>query len=450
MSRTRLPLAARVAIIVVLALGAGAGGYFGTHAVHHKKEPSLQPPPAAYRSATAVPPRAPARPAGPVPAPAQVAAALGPLLHASELGGLGAEVVDVASNTVLLARAPSASLAPASTAKLLTAAAVLAVLKPTDRMATQVVRGPPGTIVLVGGGDPTLSGAALGKPTTYPGAARISDLAGQLRRAHVTARRIVVDDSLFRGPTVNPAWAPEDVPSDYASAITSVMADGGRAAPQDGIRSATPDLDAGHELAAALGRRSLPVVRGTAPPGARPVAQVLSAPIGTLIEQMLQNSDNVIAEVLARRVAFAEHQQASFAGAALAVRAALRRLGVDPGAGMVDGSGLAAKDRLTPATLAALVRVVAVRPALRTVLSALPVAAWSGTLVDRYLRGAAHAGAGVVRAKTGTLTGVATLAGTVHDRSGRLLAFALMSHSDAASVVADAALDKVVAKLATL
>jgi D-alanyl-D-alanine carboxypeptidase/D-alanyl-D-alanine-endopeptidase (penicillin-binding protein 4) len=261
---------------------------------------------------------------------------------------------------------------------------------------------------------------------------------------------VIVDDSLFTGPAVNPAWAADDVPSSYASAITAVLADGGRAAPTDAERSAAPDLAAGAELAAALGRPGLPVSRGRAPAGARVVASVESAPYGTLVEQMLQQSDNVIAECLARQVALAEHQPASFTGAAHAVAQVLRGLGVDPGAGLVDGSGLAARDRLSPATLAAVVRLAATRPAGRFALAGLPVAAWSGTLVHRYSVGVTRATAGVVRAKTGTLTGVATLAGTVHDRSGRLLAFALMSQSPADTPTVEAALDRLVAALAGL
>ena len=101
-----------------------------------------------------------------------------------------------------------------------------------------------GRVVLVGAGDPTLSGAARGKSTLYPGAARISDLAAQLRRAQLPISGIVVDDSRFSGPVISPAWAPEDVPSEYGAAITALLADGGRAAPTDFIRSAQPDLAA--------------------------------------------------------------------------------------------------------------------------------------------------------------------------------------------------------------
>jgi D-alanyl-D-alanine carboxypeptidase/D-alanyl-D-alanine-endopeptidase (penicillin-binding protein 4) len=374
---------------------------------------------------------------------------LASLAKAPGLGArLRAQVVDAATGKQLYGQQGGAPTAPASTAKLLTAAAVLTVHKATDRITTGVVQGRHGTVVLVGAGDPTLSGAKSGRPSVYPHAARISDLAAQLRRAHVRPRAIVVDDSLFAGPTISPAWAPEDVPSSYASAITPVLADGGRVAPDEVvIRSSHPDLDAGRELAGALGLQKVPIERGAAPRGARTLATVSSAPFDTLVEQMLQNSDNVIAECLARQVALAEHQPASFTGAAHAVRAVLKRLGVDPGAGMVDGSGLAARDRLSPQALTDVLRLVAgtAHPTLHVVLAGLPVAAWSGTLVDRYLRGA---GAGVVRAKTGSLTGVATLAGLVHDRSGRLLAFALMADRTVSTFAAEDAMDAIVTRLA--
>ena len=174
------------------------------------------------------------------------------------------------------------------------------------------------------------------------------------------------------------------------------------------------------------------------------VASVRSAPIVTLVSQMLMESDNVIAECLARLVAVAEGRTASFTGSAQAVRATLTRLGTDPGGGMVDGSGLAAADRVAPAVLAALLRDIAVRPALRDVVTALPVAAWSGTLAERYVGSRA---AGDVRAKTGTLAGVSTLAGFVHDRDGRLLIFAVAAVRTGPTPAAETALDALVTRL---
>jgi D-alanyl-D-alanine carboxypeptidase/D-alanyl-D-alanine-endopeptidase (penicillin-binding protein 4) len=320
-----------------------------------------------------------------------------------------------------------------------------------------VVAGQPaGTVVLVGGGDPTLTGAAKGKPGAYPDAARMSDLAAQLTARHVHVTRILVDSSLFAGPSISPDWDPADVPTSYGAAITALMVDGGRAQPSDAIRSTTPDLAAGAALAARLGSPQLPVSRGTAPARTKRLAAVSSAPLATLVDQMLEESDNVIADVLTRQVALAEHASASFLGGAAAIRSVLARLGVQVGAGMRDGSGLAADDRVSPSALTGVLRLIAGTAGgadaagARTAFDALPVAGWSGTLKDRYGSSPQGAAAGRVRAKTGTLTGVTSLAGTVRDASGRLLVFALDADRapPGGSYAADAALDRVAAALA--
>ncbi|MCU1659694.1 MAG: D-alanyl-D-alanine carboxypeptidase/D-alanyl-D-alanine-endopeptidase (Penicillin-binding protein 4) [Pseudonocardiales bacterium] len=460
MSGRRLRDVGLVLLVILLVAGAAAGGFLITHHVRADRAAAKRPTPgltpSALASAAGRPSESPAPSAPPQPRPAAVTAALAAAASDPNLGGrLLAEVVDATTGAVLYEHLATTAAAPASTAKLLTAAGLLAVRPPTYRITTKVLAGGDGTITIVGGGDPTLTGAAAGAAGTYPGAARISDLAARLRKAHVTARRVVVDDSLFTGPPIAPQWAAEDIPSDYAAPITAVMADGGRAAPGDAIRSTAPDLAAGQELAAALGLPGAAVTRGRASSGARTVASVTSPPISELVAQMLQNSDNVIAECLARQVALATAKPASFSGAASAVRDVLSHLGADPGTGMVDGSGLAAGDRLSAGALAGVLRVVAgsARPALHDVVAGLPVAAWSGTLANRYVRGSpAAAGAGVVRAKTGTLTAVSTLAGLVHDADGRLLAFALLADRVAPGAgptrSAEAALDRVAATLA--
>lgn len=435
-----------VALLLLLAGAAGVAAYAGVHRWRNPPvaTPGVGAPAGEEASAWAVPPSTAPSP-GRRPSPAGVAAALRDPLADPRLGArVLVEVRDVASGAVLASRGAATPAPPASTAKLATALAVLAVHATTDRITTRVVAGAvPGTVVLVGGGDPTLTGAAPGKPGAYADAARVSDLARQLRGVHVT--RVEVDDSLFTGPAVSPFWAPEDVPSDYAAPIMSSTVDGGRDTPGAAQRSGAPDLAAGQALAADLGVHE--VARGTAPPQPRMLASVESAPIGTLVEQMLQLSDNVLAETLARQVALAEHQPASFAGAAAGVRAVLARLGVPIGTGLVDGSGLAAGDRLSADTLDRLVLLATKRTA---VLDMLPVAAWSGTLAGRFVH---SAGAGVVRAKTGTLTSVSTLAGLVHDKDGRLLAFAFLADGVGPSAAdtgqAEAALDRAVDALAT-
>jgi D-alanyl-D-alanine carboxypeptidase/D-alanyl-D-alanine-endopeptidase (penicillin-binding protein 4) len=215
------------------------------------------------------------------------------------------------------------------------------------------------------------------------------------------------------------------------------MLDGGRIDPTlpDGPRVEDPALAAGRALADALGADV--VEKGTAEPGAAGLGAVSSAPVNELAEHALRSSDNVLAEVLAREVAVARGAEPSFAGAAGATLAALRQAGFDPsGAELVDGSGLSTRNQV-PARLLAEVLAAAAAPAkgprdtqfLRPILSGLPVAGGEGTLDDRYaVDGRAAAGRGVVRAKTGSLTGVSSLAGVVTDTDGRLLVFALMSN----------------------
>ncbi|HEY2167252.1 MAG TPA: D-alanyl-D-alanine carboxypeptidase/D-alanyl-D-alanine-endopeptidase [Jatrophihabitantaceae bacterium] len=439
----------------VLAAGAALGGFELVHHVRIDRAAAARarsgvPTPAQLAGATRSPSPLPSSTDAPQPTASGLSRAIATALSAPDLGTqVHASVLDATSGAVLADRLGTDAAAPASTAKLLTAAAVVATRGAGYRISTRVVTGTAaGTVVLLGAGDPTLTGAQGGADGAYPDAARLSDLAGQLRAHHVGVDRIVVDDGLFTGPSTSPAWAPDDVPTDYAAPITAVMADGGRAAPGDVVRSSAPDLAAGRELAAALGVPSAAVVRGGAPSAARTLATVNSAPVSELVTQMLLASDNVIAECLARQVAIASGQPASFAGAVTAIRSTLTRLGADPGAGMRDGSGLAASDRLSTAALAGVLDEIVRDPALHVVLDALPVSGWSGTLADRYQPAdGTHAAAGLVRAKTGTLTGVSSLAGVVHDTDGRLLVFAFIADrvpaSAAGTAAADSALDRV-------
>lgn len=453
MRARRARTAAGIGLIVVVTAAAALLGFGETYAARTAsapRTPKADAPTGPLAAAT----RTPAPPSPPAAHPASPSAVQAALAGALGAGALGrqtrAEVLDAATGAVLLDHGGTAPAAPASTSKLLVATAILRVHAPTDTIATRVEAGPGGALVLVGGGDPTLSGARPGAAPAYAGAARLSDLAAAVARAHLTPTRIVVDDSAFAGATISPYWAAEDVPSDYGAAITAVMTDGGRAAPSATNRSATPDLDAGRELAALLGRPSLPVARGAAPAAARVIGTVHSAPYATLVAQMLMESDNVIAECLGRLVARAAGQPPTFAGAAAGIRSVVRRLGIDPGAGMVDASGLAARDRLTPATLARVLGVVARDRGgdLGDVVAGLPVAAWSGSLQGRYVSGSARAAGGLVRAKTGTLTGVSALAGLVHDAAGRLLAFSFIADRTASTPAAEAALDVLAADLA--
>jgi D-alanyl-D-alanine carboxypeptidase/D-alanyl-D-alanine-endopeptidase (penicillin-binding protein 4) len=263
--------------------------------------------------------------------------------------------------------------------------------------------------------------------------------------------RVVVDGSLFTGPTTASGWQPSDAPSTYASPITAAMVDGGRTSATSVNRSGTPATDAGQALAAALGVPRATVVLGAAPAGARTLGSVHSAPIARIVEQALSQSDNVLAEALARQVALARHLPASFEGSAQGVLAALRQDGVDvAGVTMVDGSGLSRTDAVPPAVLAGILTRTAsgAMPRASAILSGLAVAGYDGTLADRGDSNPATA-PGSVRAKTGTLLGVHGLAGTVVTADGRLLVFALLAdRSTSGDTPAENALDRVASALA--
>ena len=74
-------------------------------------------------------------------------------------------------------------------------------------------------------------------------------------------------------------------------------------------------------------------------------------------------------------------------------------------------------------------RLVLAEPRFRSLLLGLPVAGVSGTLFDRFDDRAERAGRGVVRAKTGSLRDVGTLAGYLITADGAPLVFAIMANS---------------------
>ncbi|MEV6926912.1 D-alanyl-D-alanine carboxypeptidase/D-alanyl-D-alanine-endopeptidase [Dactylosporangium sp. NPDC051485] len=390
----------------------------------------------------------------PMPSQAGLSAVLTPLLSVQALGPhITASVVDVTTGQSIFSSEQDAAMTPASTTKIVTAAAVLATRGPAYRIPTRVVAGAqPGEVVLIGGGDPTLS---VFPTPYYPGAARIDDLAKQVKQAlgGTAPTKVIYDVSLFSGSGVGPGWDPDATTGGSGAVITPLMTEGGRTkATKYSDRYAQPDVQAAQAFAKALGLPAGAVAAGTAPAGANELGKVESAPLARIVEFMLQESDNVLADELARQVALAKNQPASFDGAATAMKEVLEGLGLPvTGYGLVDGSGFSRSDRLSPALLTGILAMAARtdRGDLHAIFSGLPVAAYSGTLATRYLKAAeGSSAAGLVRAKTGTLTGVNSLSGIVVDADGRTLAFAFMADQTTNGPQAVIALDRVAAALA--
>ena len=179
------------------------------------------------------------------------------------------------------------------------------------------------------------------------------------------------------------------------------------------------------------------------------LGRVESAPVADLVEYALTESDNTVAEALGRLVAEKAGRPASFAEVGPAVLAENAKLGVPvTGAVLVDGSGLSDGSKVSALALTELLALAtdAEHPQLRSILSGLPVAAVSGTLLDRFSRSGDRVAMGAVRAKTGTLTGASSLAGTVVDADGRLLVFAVMADRVKSTTPARNALDRLAAQ----
>jgi D-alanyl-D-alanine carboxypeptidase/D-alanyl-D-alanine-endopeptidase (penicillin-binding protein 4) len=383
--------------------------------------------------------------------PAGLRAALSPELGSAALGPhVAAVVTDLSTGQLLFSQNGAAPFEPASTAKLATAVAALDVLGPAARLQTRVVAGrTPSAIVLVGGGDPTL---AAGPPPAadYPQPATLSSLAAAtakaLRARHIRRVRLSYDTALFTGPGLAPGWPASYISTGNVSPIQSLEVDQGRltasGAPQDADdpqdfrpRSRTPAADAASAFAGFLGHDGIGVqaVIGQAVAGAAsPVlARVMSPPVAEIVQWMLMESNNVIAENLARQVAIATGHPASFSGAAAAELAVLRKLGAAAGVSLVEGSGLSPGDQVSPDALVRLLRLAAAPggSGLRAAITGLPVAGFTGTLAPggSVFGQTGSAGLGLVRAKTGNLVTVAAIAGIAYARNGQLLAFAFMA-----------------------
>ncbi len=269
--------------------------------------------------------------------------------------------------------------------------------------------------------------------------------------------RLSFDATRFGGPLAARGWKPLGTPGNYVTSgnvtpITGLEVDQGRltasGAPEDADdpgnyrpRSSSPSVDAAHAFARFLGKDGI-TVRGTPradrhrPRSAAELAAVQSPPLAAIVQQMLTESNNVIAETLARQVAVATGRPGTFAGAAAAVMAVDARLKVT-GLRLNDGSGLSPLDRITPRALVALITLAArTGPGrLRSVITGLPVAGFSGTLGPGSFFGPfGHAALGAVRAKTGNLTHVATLAGLAYTSGGQILAFAFMGNDIASKL----------------
>lgn len=379
---------------------------------------------------------------------------------ASANGALGKQTVvvfDESGNRLLLDNADDA-IPMGSVMKVITAVVALDVMGKNGHFTTRVVDGSTaGTVIVVGGGDPTLR---AGGTSVYSGAPSISELASETVSAYQakypespTITRVLVDLSMFPiDDAWHPSWPESERTIGYQPRIVPFMVDGDRANPglQTSPRSTDPARKAANAFVAALqqagnGAGAVEIDFQSAPGNAKELASVQSAPVSKLIPQMLLYSDNTLAEFLMR----ASSVSAGFDGSADSIQqlvlSSLNKHGVDmTGGEFVDGSGESNMDLIPPLAMVELVsQIFQGDEKLASIGEALPVAGRSGSLASRFVGGAESA-RGRVAAKTGWINGVYSLAGQISTKRDGRLYFVVVARGkvDASAIPA---IDKLVA-----
>ncbi|WP_022894055.1 D-alanyl-D-alanine carboxypeptidase/D-alanyl-D-alanine-endopeptidase [Agromyces subbeticus] len=357
------------------------------------------------------------------------------------LANLQAQVMNAATGEVLYDRGGTTPSRTASVMKVLTSAAALSVLGPDYRTPTTVVKGAePGSAVLVGGGDVTLSRTPSGTETVYPGAAHLDDLAAQVEAAWAAdpanppLTKLILDASYFAGDEWEPSWNLKEREDGYMSNIAALMVDGDRDNPGSNTswRGGDPVARAGDAFASELGGIDV-IERGTAPAGAQQLGQVHSPTVAQLVDKALVVSDNTAAEMLARLVAIETGAGNTFGAINAGVLQGLAAYGVDTaGITVVDGSGLSDNNAVPPSYLTRLfVKVNAREGDLGVLMDGLPVSGERGSLgYDDRFSGDNSAADGAVSAKTGWIDTGYTLSGVVRAQDGSTLTFAIYALGD--------------------
>jgi D-alanyl-D-alanine carboxypeptidase/D-alanyl-D-alanine-endopeptidase (penicillin-binding protein 4) len=436
--RSVLAIAGGVAFVAVAGVSWGTGYALGVPTAEVSRTPSASVTIAPVDAPTTAVTPSPSATASKRTTPASVrTCSIAAAARDPRLAHFQGRVLNARTGEVLFDRRGTTASRTASVLKVLTTAAALSVLGPDHRLTTKVVKGAKaGQIVLVGGGDVTLSRTPAGSTTAYAGAPHLSTLAHQVKQAWakdpanrgVPIRQIVLDSSYFGGPSWQPSWKTKERVDGYMPKITALMVDGDRdnAYAPVSHRSTDPVGRAGAAFARYFGS-GVTTTRGTAPSGAELLGAVHSQPVSTLVKQTLIVSDNTIAEALARVTAIVSGAGNRFTSEQAGTVGGLHAYGIDTSAlTVVDGSGLSDDNGVPPKYLTALfVKVLHRSGALGALYDGLPIAGRTGSLSysDRF-QGAASRADGAVHAKTGWIDTGYTLAGIIRAKDGTPLTFA--------------------------
>ena len=374
------------------------------------------------------------------------------------LMSLSAYVTNLDTGDVLFDRDGELPARTGSLLKLLTATAALQVLGPDYQLTTAVYAGDtPGTIVLRGGGDPTISHVI--KDSYYPGAPKLQTLADAAVAAYAASNpgvpitNIVLDATYWNtSDRWLPSWDRSEQTTGYLSEVVSLQVDGDRENPKKAVspRSTDPVMAAGTWFAKAIKVPGATLSLGSVPANAVELASVKSQPVGDLITQMLLTSDGTLAESIARVTSIEAGSDGSAASLQDVITGELTDLGLDTSeVSIVDGSGLSDENAVSPQFMTQLIALLKQGDNnLNIVYDALPVAGETGSLASRFTGDNAVA-KGKILAKTGWIDTEYALAGVANAEDGTTLAFAFYAIGDGIKPTANDALDSLAAAIYT-
>ncbi|MFV0308895.1 MAG: D-alanyl-D-alanine carboxypeptidase/D-alanyl-D-alanine-endopeptidase [Desertimonas sp.] len=361
---------------------------------------------------------------------------------ATDLNATSCVAVDLDGITVGAANGDVA-LIPASNQKIITGATALAVLGADYTFTTELRGAAPsggviaGDVYLVGGGDPLLTSANY-QDDTYPLAAPtvLDGLADALVNAGVTRidGAVVGDGSRYDDEFFVPSWS-DDIRGIEAGPYDALLVNDGRVVGDD-QRVGDPNHGAARELIQLLQARGITVAggpgTGTAPAEVGVLGAVTSAPLSTVVAEMMSASDNNTAEMLVKEMGVVGGDGGTLVAGLAVMDARLVEWGFT-GNVLADGSGLSNDNRTTCNTLLGLLKQSGPNEPLGV---GLPVAGESGTMTDVFTNMAVT---GELRAKTGTLgnapfdqdpPAVKSLSGYLPVDGGGTISFSLILNGD--------------------
>ena len=327
-------------------------------------------------------------------------------------------VVDAMTGEVIFERNSTQARKPASVIKLLSATSVLSYIDSQKVFNTNIYKGvDPGTIVINGEYDPWISmiqsqAQKMGR-TSLPRLGfntinRYNELAG------ADAKRLKI---LYTGL----------FPQDLANLQAFLK--------KRGIRTTAEKITPEDALLQS----------------AEPLVLSASPTLETMVKWTLLWSDNVLAERLARLAAITSGETFNTQGVENTFHTVLTNFGIDPDKiEVADGSGLSKQNRVTAKAIADLLMKIRNDPKYVSVYEGLPIGGVSGTLQKRFLTTAPQA-VGLVRGKTGTLSGTVSLAGYVDSEDRQYIFVAIadkIPRRYSASERARDTLDRILGKIA--